>query len=65
MFTDATLTAIAETRPGTLEELAGIAGVGATKLDRYGPAVLAVLAAETGNPGAPDDVERHDPTTDG
>ncbi|MDP9220402.1 MAG: ATP-dependent DNA helicase UvrD2 [Actinomycetota bacterium] len=43
VFTDATLTAIAETRPGTLGELAGIAGVGATKLERYGTAVLAVL----------------------
>jgi DNA helicase-2/ATP-dependent DNA helicase PcrA len=43
VFTDATLTAIAETRPATTEELAGIAGVGAAKLERYGPAVLALL----------------------
>jgi DNA helicase-2/ATP-dependent DNA helicase PcrA len=48
VFTDATLTAIAETRPGSLGELAGIAGVGATKLERYGPAVLALLEGSTG-----------------
>ena len=46
VFTDATLTAIAETRPANLQELAGIAGVGAAKLERYGAAVLAVLAGE-------------------
>jgi DNA helicase II / ATP-dependent DNA helicase PcrA len=46
VFTDATLTAIAETRPADLGELAGIAGVGATKLDRYGAAVLAVLSGK-------------------
>jgi DNA helicase-2/ATP-dependent DNA helicase PcrA len=48
VFTDATLTAIAETRPGTLGELAGIAGVGATKLERYGTAVLALLSDASG-----------------
>jgi DNA helicase-2/ATP-dependent DNA helicase PcrA len=52
VFTDATLTAIAETRPGSLGELAGIAGVGATKLERYGPAVLALLS---GAPEGPSD----------
>jgi DNA helicase-2/ATP-dependent DNA helicase PcrA len=40
IFTDATLVAIAETRPASEQELASIPGVGATKLDRYGPAVL-------------------------
>lgn len=44
VFTDATLTAIAEARPSSLEELAALAGVGPSKLERYGEAVLAVLA---------------------
>jgi DNA helicase-2/ATP-dependent DNA helicase PcrA len=41
VFTDATLQAIAENRPATEQELSAIPGVGAVKLDRYGPAVLA------------------------
>jgi ATP-dependent DNA helicase UvrD/PcrA len=41
VFTDATLQAIAEHRPATAEQLSGIPGVGAVKLERYGPAVLA------------------------
>ena len=44
VFTDATLTAIAETRPGDRAALARISGVGATKLERYGEAVLKVCA---------------------
>jgi DNA helicase-2/ATP-dependent DNA helicase PcrA len=52
VFTDATLTAIAETRPGSLGELAGIAGVGATKLERYGTAVLALLSPPADEPSA-------------
>ncbi|MGH3241605.1 MAG: 3'-5' exonuclease, partial [Spirillospora sp.] len=40
VFTDATLQAIAEHTPGSLEELARIPGVGKVKLDRYGEAVL-------------------------
>jgi DNA helicase-2/ATP-dependent DNA helicase PcrA len=51
VFTDATLLAIAEAQPGTPEELIGIAGVGATKLDRYGPQVLA-LCADRATPAA-------------
>ncbi len=43
VFTDATLTAIAEKTPGNAAELATISGVGATKLDRYGDDVLAIL----------------------
>jgi DNA helicase-2/ATP-dependent DNA helicase PcrA len=43
VFTDATLTALAERAPRTLTEVAAISGVGAQKLDRYGAAVLAVL----------------------
>ena len=44
VFTDATLVAIAEARPDSLEKLAQLAGVGPAKLDRYGESVLNVLA---------------------
>lgn len=44
VFTDATLMAIAESAPETLEDLAQIPGVGPAKLDRYGEAVLEILA---------------------
>ena len=40
VFSDATLQAIADTRPVTRAQLAGVPGVGAVKLDRYGAAVL-------------------------
>ena len=45
VFSDATLQAIAAARPATRGELAGIPGVGAVKLDRYGAAVLELCAA--------------------
>ncbi len=48
VFTDATLTAIAEARPESMEELAGLAGVGPSKLEKYGEEVLAVLSENTG-----------------
>jgi DNA helicase-2/ATP-dependent DNA helicase PcrA len=41
VFTDATLQAIAEHRPANAAQLSAIPGVGAVKLERYGPAVLA------------------------
>ncbi len=44
VFTDATLTAIAERRPADRAALVGIPGIGARKLDRYGAAVLALVA---------------------
>jgi DNA helicase II / ATP-dependent DNA helicase PcrA len=40
VFTDATLTAIAESRPGDQKALAAIPGVGRAKLDRYGTELL-------------------------
>jgi DNA helicase-2/ATP-dependent DNA helicase PcrA len=40
IFTDATLTAIAETKPADEEALGTIPGVGRTKLERYGADVL-------------------------
>ncbi len=43
VFTDATLTAIAELRPADIAALVRIPGIGARKLDRYGPAVLALV----------------------
>ncbi|QXJ24599.1 ATP-dependent DNA helicase UvrD2 [Actinomadura graeca] len=45
VFTDATLQAIAEHAPESLEELARIPGVGKVKLDRYGETVLALCGA--------------------
>ena len=44
VFHDATLAAIAAARPATLDELSVIAGIGAKKLERYGPALLRLLA---------------------
>lgn len=46
VFTDATLTAIAEQTPASTAALSTIPGVGARKLDLYGAQVLAVLAGQ-------------------
>jgi DNA helicase-2/ATP-dependent DNA helicase PcrA len=43
VFTDATLMAIVEQQPATLEALADITGIGPTKLDAYGSALLSIL----------------------
>ena len=43
VFHDATLSAIAAAQPRDLDALSGIAGIGAKKLERYGPALLALL----------------------
>jgi DNA helicase-2/ATP-dependent DNA helicase PcrA len=45
VFTDATLIAAAESDPRRREDLLRIAGIGRTKLDRYGDDVLAILEA--------------------
>ncbi len=47
VFTDATLSAIAEAKPRSVAELVAIPGVGQRKLDEFGAAVLA-LVAESG-----------------
>jgi ATP-dependent DNA helicase RecQ len=47
IFHDATLREIATAAPSTLAELAGVNGVGETKLARYGDEILATLAAAT------------------
>lgn len=61
IFTDATLQAVAEQEPGSLTQLAAVSGVGAVKLDRYGEAVLALVAgadpADVADRGAEDDGE--------
>jgi ATP-dependent DNA helicase RecQ len=46
IFHDSTLRFIAASPPSTLDELRQINGVGATKLDKYGQAILAVLAED-------------------
>ncbi|HEU5472559.1 MAG TPA: ATP-dependent DNA helicase UvrD2 [Actinophytocola sp.] len=56
VFTDATLTAIAEQRPTDEAGLVAISGIGAAKLDRFGAEVLALVARQatrgeqSGNP---------------
>ena len=45
VFHDSTLREMAATRPRTLAEMARIQGVGATKLERYGEAMLAAMNA--------------------
>jgi ATP-dependent DNA helicase RecQ len=49
VFHDSTLEEIARRRPGSTEELRGVSGVGAIKLERYGAAVLDVV--QTAPPG--------------
>jgi ATP-dependent DNA helicase RecQ len=44
IFHDATLAAIAQRAPATLDDLQGISGMGAKKLDAYGAEVLRVVA---------------------
>ena len=55
VFTDATLTAIAETRPLDRAGLSRIPGVGSAKLDRYADQLLGILAGHT--PGSPADAD--------
>ncbi|MBE0552452.1 MAG: DNA helicase RecQ [Rhodobacteraceae bacterium] len=50
IFADRTLIEMAEKRPGTLDQMMGITGVGARKLESFGAAFLAVI---TGAAAAP------------
>jgi len=52
VFNDRTLIEMAEQRPASLDDMAGITGVGAKKLERYGDAFLTVIngAAEAVHP---------------
>ena len=45
VFDDKTLAAIARALPDTLDDLAGVKGVGPAKLEQYGDDVLGVIAA--------------------
>jgi ATP-dependent DNA helicase RecQ len=45
IFHDATLAAIAQNAPQSLDDLQGISGIGAKKLDAYGKQVLRLLAS--------------------
>ena len=47
VFHDSTLQAIAAARPRTLEDLRGIPGIGAKKLDRYGQALLSITSEKS------------------
>jgi DNA helicase-2/ATP-dependent DNA helicase PcrA len=47
VFHDTTLVALASMRPTTRTELAGVPGIGPTKLERYGDGLLATLTAPT------------------
>ncbi|CTQ32476.1 ATP-dependent DNA helicase RecQ [Jannaschia rubra] len=53
VFNDRTLIEMAETKPATLDAMARITGVGATKLDRYGATFLAVITGEAPDPVHP------------
>ncbi|PKQ30476.1 MAG: DNA helicase RecQ [Actinobacteria bacterium HGW-Actinobacteria-2] len=44
IFHDATLAAIAQLKPSTVDELASVSGVGGKKLETYGPGVLDVVS---------------------
>ena len=47
VFTDATLLAIVEQLPASLEQLAAIPGIGPAKLELYGPTLLELLGDPT------------------
>jgi ATP-dependent DNA helicase RecQ len=53
VFPDRTLIEMAERRPRSLDEMMGITGIGAKKLESYGAAFLAVLTGETVAPMHP------------
>ncbi|RYG85168.1 RecQ family ATP-dependent DNA helicase, partial [bacterium] len=53
VFHDATLREIAARRPTDVADLAGISGIGATKLARYGDALVAVLRADARKEATP------------
>ena len=41
---DRTLREIAATRPGTLDELGSVYGIGPAKVEKYGPGLLEIVA---------------------
>ncbi|MFF4222810.1 DNA helicase RecQ [Streptomyces abikoensis] len=52
IFHDATLREIATARPGSLDALSGVSGVGESKLTKYGEGILGVLGEHGGVPEA-------------
>ncbi len=54
VFHDATLAEMARARPGALDELGAISGVGAKKLEAYGREILRVLGDVSASAGAAD-----------
>ena len=53
VFSDATLTAIAQARPSSVPQLLAVPGIGRTKLDLYGADLLALVRGP-GGPGEPE-----------
>jgi ATP-dependent DNA helicase RecQ len=43
VFHDSTLQEIARVLPGSIDDLRGISGIGATKLERYGTPLLEIV----------------------
>ncbi len=67
IFHDSTLSEVARRRPLSLAALAQIPGIGRSKLERYGTAIIAVVAAHATHPGAsaPADTQPSGPTETG
>ncbi|ASW56626.1 ATP-dependent DNA helicase UvrD2 [Plantactinospora sp. KBS50] len=61
VFTDATLTALAERKPERPEELLAIAGIGPRKLGLYGDSVLALVAGAAVDDLAPEKTSPNEP----
>ena len=57
IFTDATMEALAETLPRDTDELLAISGIGPDKVERYGDALLELLAESSGHEADYDPVE--------
>jgi ATP-dependent DNA helicase RecQ len=62
IFHDSTLTEVARRRPASLDALAEIPGVGRSKLERYGGAVIAVVAGSVAGTGGAAPAGTPDPT---
>ena len=56
---DSTLRAITDARPAAIDALTGVKGMGPAKVERYGAAILTVVAAERGE--APPNEEQESP----
>jgi ATP-dependent DNA helicase RecQ len=52
IFHDSTLIEVARRRPGSLAALADIPGIGRSKLERYGSAVIGIVAGCTAHPSS-------------